>query len=194
MVELSDFVPHSPVPPAIVEEYRGRVPDELVQIWEQYGYETFGEGFLRIIDPKQYATEIGHFIGKTQGDGIAIPIMVTGLGDLITWEPSLGVVAILFRAGRTVGLGTKLRTFVMLTLMDGAAHLSRTLNWDLFPRPWTCTATWPMRSRSSSCRCCHWADRRKRRTCTSGRRSRQSKSPSTSRASSDTDHVEPTER
>jgi hypothetical protein len=59
--------------------------------------------------------------------------MVTGLGDLITWEPSLGVVGILFREGRTVGLGTKLRTFVMLTLMDGAAHLSRTLNWDLFP-------------------------------------------------------------
>ncbi len=133
MVEIADFVPHAPVPAEIVEEYRGRVPDELVELWEQYGYGTFGEGFLRIIDPKLYEAEIGDLIGKTQGDGIAIPIMVTGLGDLITWEPSLGVVAILFREGRIVGLGTKVRTFVMLTALDGAAHLSRTLNWDLFP-------------------------------------------------------------
>jgi hypothetical protein len=133
VVELADFVPHAPVPPAIVEEYRGRVPDELVEIWEQYGYGTFGEGFLRIIDPRQYETEIGHCIGKTQGDGIAIPIMTTGLGDLITWEPSLGAVAILFREGRIIGLGTKLSSFLTLVHLDGAEELSDTFHWDLFP-------------------------------------------------------------
>lgn len=133
MVEIADFVAHAPVPAEIIEEYRGRVPDELVEVWEQYGYGTFAEGFLRVIDPKLYEAEVGDCIGKTQGDGIAIPIMVTGLGDLITWEPSLGVVGILYREGRIAGLGSKFRTFFMLTLMDGAAHLSRTLNWDLFP-------------------------------------------------------------
>ena len=84
MVEIADFVPHAPVPAEIIEEYRGRVPDELIEVWEQYGYGTFGEGFLRVIDPKLYEAEVGDCIGKTQGDGIAIPIMVTGFGDLIT--------------------------------------------------------------------------------------------------------------
>jgi hypothetical protein len=133
MIEIADFVPHAPVEPEVIEQYRGRVPDELVEVWERYGYGTFGEGFLRVINPKVYEDEVGDCIGKTQGDGIAIPIMVTGLGDLITWEPSVGVVAILYREGRTRGLGSKPSTFIKLTLMGGAAHLSRTLNWGIFP-------------------------------------------------------------
>ncbi len=132
MVEIADFVVHAPVPAEVIDEYRGRVPDELIEIWEQYGYGTFGEGFLRIIDPKLYEAEVGDCIGKTQGDGIAIPIMVTGLGDLITWEPSVGVIGILYREGRTVGLGS-MKTFLTLTRLDGGEHLSDTLNWDLFP-------------------------------------------------------------
>lgn len=134
MVEIADFVPHAPVDPALIEEYRGRVPDELVEIWEQYGYGTFGEGFLRVINPKLYEEQIGDCIGKAQGDGIAIPIMVTGLGDLITWEPSLGVVGILYRDEDIVGLGSKLSTFLTLTRVQGARHLSRKFSWDVFPK------------------------------------------------------------
>jgi len=132
MVEIADFVPHAPVPAEIIDEYRGRVPDELVDIWQTYGYGSFGGGFLRVIDPKLYEAEVGDCIGKTQGDGIAIPIMVTGLGDLITWEPSAGVIAILYREGRTRGLG-ELATFLNLVRRGGARHLSRALDWDLFP-------------------------------------------------------------
>lgn len=115
MVEIADFVPHAPVPAEIVEEYRGRVPDELLEIWEKYGYGTFADGFLRIVDPKLYEAEIGDCIGKTQGDGVAIPIMVTGLGDLITWEPSRpGFTGIVYRLGTTVGLGSRLRSLFRL--------------------------------------------------------------------------------
>lgn len=133
MVDISDFAAHAPVPPEIVEEYRGRVPDELVEIWEKYGYGTFAHGFLRIIDPKLYEEKVGDCIGKTQGDGIAVPIMVTGLGDLITWEPSVGVIGILYREGRTVGLNTTLGKFLFLVKLDGPEELSDSLHWDLFP-------------------------------------------------------------
>lgn len=133
MVDIADFVPHAPVEPDVIEAYRDRVPQEIVEIWEQYGYGTFGEGFLRVINPALYETELGERIGKTQGDGVAIPVLVTGLGDLITWEPSLdSLVALLFRENRVTGLG-KARTFLSLTRMDGAEHLSDTLDWDAFP-------------------------------------------------------------
>lgn len=123
MVEIADFVPHAPVQPEIIEAYRGRVPDEIVEIWEQYGYGTFADGFLRVIDPAVYESEIGEGIGKTQGDGIAIPIMVTGLGDLITWEPSLGIVAIQYRLGDTYGMGSRVRS--VLRLVEDGLILSR---------------------------------------------------------------------
>lgn len=130
MVEIADFVPHAPVPAEVIEEYRGQVPDELVEIWEAYGYGTFGGGFLRLIDPKLYEAEVGDCIGKTQGDGISIPIMVTGLGDLITWEPSLGVVAIQYRIGDTYGLGTRLRS--VFRLVEDGLILGR-LKGEIFP-------------------------------------------------------------
>ena len=133
MVTIADFVPHAPVPVEIIEEYRGRVPDELVEIWEAYGYGTFAQGFLRVIDPRLYEAEVGERICKTEGDGVAIPVMVTGLGDLITWKPSHpGAIGIMFRHGDTVGLGT-LKTFLTLTRVGGPRHLSAKLKWDLFP-------------------------------------------------------------
>lgn len=132
-LEIKDFVSHAPVEPEIIEAYRGRVPDTLIELWEKYGYGTFADGFLCIINPKEYEEKVGDCIGKTQGDGIAIPIMTTGLGDLITWEPSLpGVVGIMYRLGDTVGLGS-LDTFLTLTRFGGAKHLSRALHWDIFP-------------------------------------------------------------
>lgn len=112
MVDIEDFVPRAPVEPEVIETYRGQVPDDLVELWERYGYGTFADGFLRVINPAVYEAEIGDCIGKTQGDGVAIPVMVSGLGDLITWEPSLGFVAVLYRLEEVVGLGTRLRSFM----------------------------------------------------------------------------------
>ena len=131
MVEIADFVPHAPVPREIVDEYRGRVPDELIEVWENYGYGTFGEGFLRIIDPKLYEAEVGDCIGKTQGDGIAIPVMTTGLGDLITWEPRVGFIAIMYRLGDTQALG---RTFDGLILFLEDEILLEDLKAEIFPK------------------------------------------------------------
>lgn len=131
MVEITDFVAHAPVPAQIIDEYRGRVPDELVEVWETYGYGSFGDGLVRIIDPKKYEAEVGDCIGKTQGDGIAIPVMVTGLGDLICWEPSVGYVAILFRLGTTVGLGSRLSGLVRRV---GNGMLIESLKAEIFPQ------------------------------------------------------------
>lgn len=134
MIEISDFVPHGPVEPDIIEAYRGRVPDDVIELWETYGYGTFAWGFLRVINPALYEAELADCIGKTQGDGIAIPIMVTGLADLITWEPSLGFVAIKYREGRVAGLTKELNRFIKMLDRAGTDYLSLTLNWDIFPK------------------------------------------------------------
>ncbi|WP_363459520.1 GAD-like domain-containing protein [Microbacterium sp. LMI1x-1-1.1] len=111
MVEIADYVPHALVEPEVIAAYRDRVPAEIVEIWEQYGYGTFGEGFIRVINPGVYEAELGDRIGKTQGDGIAIPVMVTGLGDLVTWEPSLGgLVALLLRSNAVLVWGSRDRS------------------------------------------------------------------------------------
>lgn len=135
MIEISDFVHHGTVEAEVVEAFRGRVPDEVIELWETYGYGSFASGFLRVINPAVYEAELADCIGKTQGDGIAIPIMVTGLADLITWEPSLnGFIAIRYRDGRAAGLNSELSHFLDMLNRARDFYLSRTLNWDIFAR------------------------------------------------------------
>lgn len=135
MIEISDFVQHGPVEPEVIEAYRGRVPDEVIELWENYGYGTFAEGFLRVINPAVYEAELADCLGKTQGDGVAIPILVTGLADLITWEPSSpGFVAIMYREGRTEGQNSTLGAFLRMLTRARDWYLSMSLNWDIFPK------------------------------------------------------------
>ncbi|XSS43844.1 GAD-like domain-containing protein [Propionibacteriaceae bacterium Y1685] len=133
MVEIADFVSEGPVEPEVIEAYRGRVPDEVIEVWETYGYGTFGEGFFRLINPAVYQAELGDCIGKTEGDGIAIPVMVTGLADLVTWEPSIGgFVGIKYREGTIEGLNKRFGGIVFFLNRNADRYLTRMFNWGIF--------------------------------------------------------------
>ena len=128
MLAIPDFVPHASVPAATVEAYDGLVPEEIVDLWERYGYGSFGEGFVRVIDPHAYEMRIGNLLGKMIGEGSAVPIMVTALADVILWEPDRGVAGLLLRQRRAVGLGSPPRPFVRLNAKHRAAHHARALD------------------------------------------------------------------
>ncbi|MFX4272525.1 GAD-like domain-containing protein [Propionibacteriaceae bacterium Y1685] len=133
MVEIDDFVAQGSVEPEVIEAYRGRVPDEVIEVWETYGYGTFGEGFLRLINPAVYERELADCIGKTQGDGVAIPIMVTGLADLVTWEPSIGgFVGIKYREGTIAGLDKELSGIIFFLNRNADRYLTKMFNWGIF--------------------------------------------------------------
>lgn len=134
VLEIPDFVPHAPVPAATIGAYDGLVPEEMVDLWERYGYGSFGEGFVRLVDPHAVEARIGNLLGKMIGDSTAaVPIMVTALADVVLWEPDRGVAGLLLRQRRAVGLGSRPRTLVQLTAKHGAAHLARAFDWDPYP-------------------------------------------------------------
>lgn len=128
-MEIPDFVPHAPVAAETVDAYAELVPEEVVTLWQRYGYGSFGEGFVRVIDPHAYEARIGNLLGKMIGAGPAVPIMATALADVVLWEPDRGVTALLLRQRRAVGLGSRPRTFVRLAAQHGARHLARALDW-----------------------------------------------------------------
>lgn len=133
MLEIRDFVPHAPVAAATFDAFDGRVPAEIIELWDRYGYGSFGQGFLRLIDPSAYEGRIGNLLGKMIGEGPAVPIMVTALADVVLWEPDRGVAGLLPRRRRAVGLGSRPRTLVQLTAKHGAAHLARAFDWAPYP-------------------------------------------------------------
>lgn len=134
MIEIPDFEQHAPVPADVIEAYRSRVPEEIVELWERYGYGTFGEGFIRVIDPRAYEDGVGDCIGRVVDSTEAVPVMVTGLADLITWEPGSGLILIRYRDERTAGLGAKVSTFTKILAAGGAKQLERKFDWGMFPK------------------------------------------------------------
>ena len=80
---LNDFEFYSKVPEEIIEKYREKIPPELLEIWQEYGFGTFANGYMKIINPDDYVEilEESYF-----AHDVAIPIFATGFADVITWE------------------------------------------------------------------------------------------------------------
>lgn len=133
MEQITDFQPHAPVDPATIDAYRGRVSDEVIELWETYGYGTFGSGFLRVIDPSVLERGIGDVLGAGAGERRLVPFIVTGLADVLCWEPGIGVTAILYRKQDSIGIG-ELDTLLGMLALDGEEYLSEEFEWDMFPK------------------------------------------------------------
>lgn len=52
---ISDFVKVADMPKEVIENYKDKVPVELVEIWENQGLGTFLNGYLKVINPEDYS-------------------------------------------------------------------------------------------------------------------------------------------
>ena len=60
------------------------VPAELITFWETYGFGSYGNGLIKIINPTDYMGCLYTWLGKE--DFSKIPIMVTAFGDIIYYR------------------------------------------------------------------------------------------------------------
>ena len=44
----------------MLEQFQGKLPTELLDFWQKYGFGNYGGGLLKIIDPTNYMT-LSHF-------------------------------------------------------------------------------------------------------------------------------------
>ena len=59
---------------------KNMLPKEITDLWETYGFGTYGNGLIKIIDPRDYMHSLYTWLGRT--DFNKIPIMVTSFGDI----------------------------------------------------------------------------------------------------------------
>lgn len=93
---LDDFSIEKKVPLELIEDYRDKLPKQIIQIWEEYGFGSFMDGFLKTINPHEFQDILqrAYFMGSK-----AIPIFVTALGDMIAWEDNAYLTILRFRHG-----------------------------------------------------------------------------------------------
>ena len=80
----------------IIKKYKTYLPEELIELWENYGLAKLFNGYIKVINPDNYKDLLNdsYFRGN-----ISIPIFVTGFGDIITIEEGEYIGIIRFKNG-----------------------------------------------------------------------------------------------
>ncbi len=107
---LKDFELYSKVPEEIIAKYEGKIPEQLIEIWKNYGYGTFLKGFLRIINPDDYID----FTQKSYFEKKSIPLLTTAFGDIIVWEDNAYFFIIQYRYNNFSSLARGFKVFEKL--------------------------------------------------------------------------------
>jgi len=68
----------------ILEFGNKMLPEEIIYLWEQYGFGNYGNGIIKVIDPRDYMNSLYTWLGTK--DFNKIPIMMTAFGDIFYYR------------------------------------------------------------------------------------------------------------
>ncbi|MCM1090656.1 MAG: DUF1851 domain-containing protein [Butyrivibrio sp.] len=89
---LKDFKKVADVSDEILLEYDGKLPEDIINLWKEYGFGSFLNDYLKVINPHEYQ----ELVQESYYDGVnAIPMMTTGFGDIIIWKPKDDIITLL---------------------------------------------------------------------------------------------------
>ena len=93
----------------LIDEYAKVLPKELIDIWKEYGYGCFLNGYLRIINPKEYQ----ELLSETYFRGAcSVPILTTAFGDIIAVEDDQYIGMIKYKYGNFNIVAKNFKRFV----------------------------------------------------------------------------------
>ena len=79
----NSYIKYSNVSIEIINKYKGKLPDELLNIWNIMGYGIYENGFIQLVNPDDYDF-VFKYIDKLLEPSIVFAI--TAMGDLLIWE------------------------------------------------------------------------------------------------------------
>lgn len=80
---FEDFVRVAPVSDKVIEKYKNKVPDEMIEFWKEYGFGSFSNGYLKSVNPDDFEDIL---IEGSQRFHDGIVLFTTSMGDLIIWS------------------------------------------------------------------------------------------------------------
>ncbi len=80
---MPPFTSVAPMPEASIREHSARVPHEIVELWREVGLAAGAGGFLRLIDPAEWAPILAE---TYPGHDEAVAVFATAFADVVVWE------------------------------------------------------------------------------------------------------------
>jgi hypothetical protein len=69
---------------ALLEQYEGVLPASILQLWRDYGFGLFMDGYLRLVNPNDWQHFVNCNVQKSNFN--YIPIAVSAFGDVFVWK------------------------------------------------------------------------------------------------------------
>ncbi|MFK4414757.1 MULTISPECIES: T6SS immunity protein Tdi1 domain-containing protein [Bacillus] len=123
MEKISDFICFEKSSQEIVEKYTGKVPEQIIALWKQFGFGSMLNGYLRLINPEEYLDILKESYIRYEE---AIPVFTTGMGDILVWENNY-LLLLKYRKGTVDVAGGKFKFFFKNTKDD--YFLEKVLDW-----------------------------------------------------------------
>jgi hypothetical protein len=82
----------APASPQVIDKFRGKLPDQLLAYWQDFGFCGFKDGLFWIVNPDDYEAELEAWLGDSnmvEQDAYYV-IARSGFGKLFLWGTKTG--------------------------------------------------------------------------------------------------------
>ena len=106
----------------IIDFGKKTLPKEIIKLWTDYGFGNYGNGMIKIVDPRDYMGSFYKWIAKE--DFNKIPIVITAFGDIFFFDRTNDTISFLDIHYRKIDVCTKYQMFFDKFLIDEKIRLS----------------------------------------------------------------------
>ena len=68
----------------VLKFFKKILPNEIIELWEEYGFGEYGNGLIKVVNPRDYMNSLYAWLGRI--DYTKIPIIVTAFGDIFYYR------------------------------------------------------------------------------------------------------------
>ena len=127
---FKNSIKHSDVPEEIIEKYRGKVSENIISLWREYGFCTTEDGYYKLVNPDDYADIFREIYGGS--DKNPVVLFVTAMADIIFYDDDryFNLVDIRHEKVKTIGDDFSMT----MERIETADFRSYYLSWDLYEK------------------------------------------------------------
>ena len=132
--DLKDFKLEERVSEEIINKYKNKVPEQVLDIWQNYGFGSFLNGYLKIVNPEEYEELLKETYIPVEDEPIEFNtvLFATAMGDLIVWEyvdeDISSVILVSYRRGYSSMILASFRNF--FRVLNEEEFMTEDLKWD----------------------------------------------------------------
>jgi hypothetical protein len=119
-----DFVSEEKTPEGIITSYTGKIPEDMLEVWKQYGFGSILGGYLKIVNPDEFQPLLKDVYVRNQN---AIALFTTSMGDIIVWEDNKYLILLNFRRGKMKGISSGFKYF--FSDLEDTSFLDEDMDW-----------------------------------------------------------------